>query len=215
MKKSANTDLNDSAGYSEKYISFMNAVFDLLVLGILWIICSIPLVTIGAASSALYYAVVKCIKKGESYPIRSFFHSFKMNLKQGSILTLIMLIISGTAVSNITILLNRANGNLALFMLMFYIAVLLGVITITIYLFAALSRYEMGSVWLLKQSAYMAVRHLGTTVMIWCMLFCIGVLLYKFVFLLILIPGPAVFVLSEFMENVLQRYEPEMEDRAE
>ena len=215
MKKSVNADEHDRAGYSEKYINFMNAVFDLLVLGILWIICSIPLVTVGAASSALYYAVVKCIKKGESYPIRSFFHSFKINLKQGSILTLILLILSGTAILNITILLNRANGNLALFMLMFYIAVLLGVITITIYLFAALSRYDMGCIWLMKQSAYMAVRHLGTTVMIWCMLFCIGALLYKFVFLIVLIPGPAAFVLSEFMENVLQRYEPEMKNSTE
>ena len=215
MKKTADSEQHDRTGYSEKYISFMNAVFDLLVLGILWIICSIPVITIGAASSALYYAVVKCIKNGESYPIRSFFHSFKMNLKQGSILILILLVISGTAVVNIVILLNRTNGNFALFMLMFYAAVLVGIITIAVYLFAALSRYEMGCIWLLRQSAYMAIRHLGITVMIWCILFCIGALLYKFIFLLFLIPGPAAFVLSEFMESVLKRYEPEIADRAE
>lgn len=215
MKKGTNTDRHDSTGYSEKYISFMNAVFDLLVLGILWVICSIPVITIGSASSALYYAVVKCIKNGEGYPIHSFFHSFRQNLKQGSILTLVLLVISGTAVVNITILLNRTNGNFALFMLMFYGAVLIEVITITVYLFAALSRYAMGCVWLIRQSVYMALRHPGITVMIWCVLFCIGVLLYKSVFLLFLIPGPAAFVLSEFLESVLKRYEPERADRTE
>ena len=40
----------------------ITAVIDIVTAGLLWLLCSLPLVTIGAASTALYYSVVKCIR---------------------------------------------------------------------------------------------------------------------------------------------------------
>ena len=37
----------------------LTAVIDILWLGLLWMLCSLPVVTLGAASTALYYSMVK------------------------------------------------------------------------------------------------------------------------------------------------------------
>ena len=43
----------------------INKLLDLMVLSLVWVVCCIPVVTAGAASSALYYAVVK--RRGDMF----------------------------------------------------------------------------------------------------------------------------------------------------
>ena len=60
-------------------------------LNVIWFICSLPIITIGASTTALYYASLKIIRGEESYAGRLFFHSFKENFKQATQLWLILL----------------------------------------------------------------------------------------------------------------------------
>lgn len=60
-------------------------------LNILWLICSLPVITIGASTTALYYASLKVIREEESHCGKMFFHSFKENFKQATQLWLILL----------------------------------------------------------------------------------------------------------------------------
>ena len=53
--------------------------------------CSIPIITIGPATAALYYTVVKVVRRNRETVIKSFFHSFKSNLKQGILFTIFYL----------------------------------------------------------------------------------------------------------------------------
>ena len=62
---------------------------DVIVLNVLWIVCSLPIITMGAATSALYYVMLKIVRKTDSSITKLFFESFRQNLKKGSILTLI------------------------------------------------------------------------------------------------------------------------------
>lgn len=68
----------------------LTRVFDVMLLNILWFICSIPIITLGASTTALYYSMMKIIRKKDDSITRIFFHSFVNNLKQGSILTVIL-----------------------------------------------------------------------------------------------------------------------------
>lgn len=54
-----------------------NQVADILGAGFLWLICSVPVVTIGPATAALYYTVVKVVRRNRETVVKSFFHSFK------------------------------------------------------------------------------------------------------------------------------------------
>ena len=60
-------------------------------LNLLWFVCSIPIVTIGASTTALYYASLKIVRGEESYAGRMFFRSFKENFRQATQLWLILL----------------------------------------------------------------------------------------------------------------------------
>ena len=48
--------------YDNKVFEVINAIVDLLVLGFFWIITSIPVFTMGASTTALYYTVNKSIR---------------------------------------------------------------------------------------------------------------------------------------------------------
>lgn len=63
---------------------------DVFLLSGAWVVCSLPLVTIGPATAALYYGVVKCVRRREPRVLANFWSAFKGNLKTGSLLTLIV-----------------------------------------------------------------------------------------------------------------------------
>lgn len=72
--------------------NFMGKVGDLIILNLLAIICSIPIVTIGASWTAMYFVTIRMVRKEESYIIKDFFRSFKENFKQATITWLLALV---------------------------------------------------------------------------------------------------------------------------
>ena len=59
---------------------------------ILFCICCLPVVTVGASYTALYYVMLKAIKEqGEIHPIKEFWKGFKENFRQATICWLVML----------------------------------------------------------------------------------------------------------------------------
>ena len=60
-------------------------------LNILWLICCLPIFTIGASTTALYYTSFKIAKDEGSFITTMFFRSFKQNFKQATVIWLIML----------------------------------------------------------------------------------------------------------------------------
>lgn len=65
---------------------------DLMILSFLWIACCIPIVTIGPATSALYYVSLKIVRKEDPPIFKTFCHGLKDNLLQGIVQTVIFLI---------------------------------------------------------------------------------------------------------------------------
>ena len=49
-----------------KLHAVLTALIDIVWLGLLWLACSLPLITLGAASTALYYSMVKCVRHERS-----------------------------------------------------------------------------------------------------------------------------------------------------
>jgi len=75
-------------------------------LNILWLICCLPIVTIGASTTALYYTCFKIAKDEGSYITTMFFRSFKQNFKQATVIWMIMLV-AGLIIGADAILLYR------------------------------------------------------------------------------------------------------------
>ena len=69
----------------------LNRISDLMILNLIFILCCIPVVTIGPALTGLYYVALKIASNEEGYIVRGFFKSFKQNFRQGLIIWLILL----------------------------------------------------------------------------------------------------------------------------
>lgn len=80
--------------YDNPFWNCIRKCFNLFVLSIVFTFFCIPIFTIGPACAALYYTVVKVIRRERSYCIKEFLHAFKSNLKQGIIVHLILLILT-------------------------------------------------------------------------------------------------------------------------
>ena len=74
---------------------FLTAMFDLMALSVLWVVFSLPIFTMGAASTALYSAAYHHVRKGEDYLWNSFFSAFKENFKRSTLTWLVALAILG------------------------------------------------------------------------------------------------------------------------
>ena len=61
-------------------------------LNMLWIICSLPIFTIGASTTALYAVTLKIADDSETNVTKQFFDSFRKNFAQATRLWLILLI---------------------------------------------------------------------------------------------------------------------------
>ena len=79
-------------GFDGPVSIFFEKVANLLWLNILWLICCLPIVTIGVSTSAMYYVTLKMVKNEESYITKSFFKAFKQNFKQATIIWLIFIV---------------------------------------------------------------------------------------------------------------------------
>ena len=73
----------------------LGALGDLVMLSLLWGICSIPLVTIGPATAALYDCTAHCVRRGEDGLFSRFKRTFLAELKTGLLSTLLWAAVLG------------------------------------------------------------------------------------------------------------------------
>ena len=77
--------------YDSRFTQLLMKLVFSSYLNILWFICSLPIFTIGAATTALYYASLKIIRNEEGNVTKTFFKAFKENFRQSTVIWLIML----------------------------------------------------------------------------------------------------------------------------
>lgn len=65
--------------------------WDILILNLLWMVCSFPIVTVGASTTAMYYVTISLVRDEDCSTIKSFFRSFKENFKQATVIWLVFL----------------------------------------------------------------------------------------------------------------------------
>lgn len=71
---------------------FLGKVADLVVLNLLTLVLCIPLVTAGASLTAMHYVALKMFREEGSSILGMFWHSFRLNLRQGTLLWGILLV---------------------------------------------------------------------------------------------------------------------------
>ncbi len=75
------------------FVRTVNKITDLVVLNIWTLLCSLPIITLGASFSAAHYVALKLRRNEEGYTTRDFFRAFKQNFKKATLIWLIILFV--------------------------------------------------------------------------------------------------------------------------
>ncbi len=135
---------------------FISKFTDMVLLSLCWLVCSIPIVTVGASTAALYAVCFKMLKNEEGHVCRQFFSYFKSNFKQATLAWLILLPI-GIIIAYMIYLyyfgMSVMDGAADVFAILVLVAAALYIITLT-YVFACAARYENTPVQTVKNGIY-------------------------------------------------------------
>ena len=142
-------------------------------LNLLWFVCSLPIVTIGASTTALYYVTLKIAENAEGDITQQFFRSFRSNFKQATVLWIALLVVGVVLGTDIYVLRHLAastSGALAIALTLVLALVIVACIAyafVLAYVFPLLSRVDNTNLAMLKNSLLISIRYLSCTI---CML---------------------------------------------
>ena len=194
----------------------LSKLFDIGWLSLIYVVFCVPLVTIGAATTSLYYVSAKVLRKDRGYVWSEFWHSFKLNFKPATLIWLIFAAIYGLLYFNLTTFntSNAAGG----YLVGAYIALAFIVTCVASYAFCLLSRFNMNVRGILRYALYMSFRHFLHTLCFLAILFVAGFGIYagfrvQLPIFLLFVPGLGSFLYTFPMEHLLKKYMPKPEKR--
>lgn len=188
---------------------FMSRLFDMLKLNAMWLLCSIPIITMGAATTAAYTITLKMVDEEEGYIAGPFLKEFKANLFKGSAIGIIQLI-AMWAIS-LDFQLSKASEEYGT--LCFVVGIIATLMTIShfIYAYPLLARYENSIINTLRNSHSICVKYFPKTIFLVITLFVEYLIFYQMHWTLLffgIIIGPACFILTisgfarQFFRNI-------------
>ena len=142
----------------------MQRLWDILQVNFFWVICSIPIVTIGASTAAAFKVCLHMVDDEEGYIAKEFFKGFKENWKQGTVLGLVSLIAVYAVYLDIQ-LFNAVEDNPMIFLIAAILSGILFAICL-LYAFPLMARYQ-NTLWkIFRNSFEICRRYAGRTLVL-------------------------------------------------
>ena len=161
-----------------KLFRFLNRLADLILLNALWLITSIPVFTIGASTTALYYVTLKGVKNEDTYIARSFFRSFRKNFRHATMIWT-GLLLSGAILAYDYYICRQISAAAGLLLRNLLTILGLFLIMFSCYVFPVLSYFENTLRRTLINAALMSIAHLFCSVLILIVCFLPGILMHR------------------------------------
>lgn len=194
---------------------FLNRVGDLMILNFLMVICCIPVITAGAAFTAMHYVLLKIVRGEEGYLVRGFFKSFRANFRQATLIWLLMLLVVVIYIGDIWIF-NYSGLVFPKAMVIAVAAVAILLLMVAIYVFPVLARFENSVKNTLKNAMLLAFANLPRTILMagcYILPFVIGYFsTYGLLFVILFgISAPA-YAAAWIYSGIFKKLEPETEE---
>ena len=115
---------------------------DLVILNLLFIVCSLPIITIGASATAMYTVMLKLVKDEEGYILKGFLAAFVQNFKKGTIAWLILLIVNALVYFNIYLSSMMDIPTMSTVFMVIFMVFAVVILCGSLYVFPLIARYE-------------------------------------------------------------------------
>lgn len=181
-------------------------ILKLWLINILWVICSIPLFTIGASTAAAFYVTLKLVDDPDAIgnlPVcKQFFKGFKDNFKQGTMMWIVTILTVGGCVY-FWYWISQNDPSLIIKGLAVVCSII--ALLLNLYAYPLMARYTNSLGMTIKNSAGISIQYLYSTVVISLLVAVeiIVILLNKWTMLAGIIVGPELifFTISTFAKK--------------
>lgn len=190
---------------------FMGKLVDVFILTLLWAVCCIPIITIGPASTAVYYVTLKLVRDEESYTVRSFFKSFKENFKQATVIGLIMTFLLVFFLYDIYAYFMMGTQITTILGIVFLGIFLLYLITL-VYVYPLQAKFYNKIRYTLRNALFIGVKHVFRSLAMIVIAVAVIVGCLFFPPLILLSYGLIAFLQSYFLVHIFDKYIPKEEE---
>lgn len=189
-------------------------ILEVIELSILWLIACLPVVTVGAATTALYYTAVKTLRNSRGYVARSFFASFRENFRQSTLVTVVWLLMMYIMYLDVVILnfLWPAGFPVPELKGIFHAMECLMTVYFVLICFQ-IARFRNSLSNVLKNAAILGIRHMGTTVCAAIIVCCCAFAVWCIPLFAVCMPAVSAWLVSILLEKVYGLY-MDPEDKA-
>lgn len=192
--------------FSERSIvQIINTTADLAILSILWTICSLPIVTLGLASAALYHTVELVIVQGKGTVLSTFARSLRENWRCALPLGMVLGICCGAA-SFVAYISYQNKGGVLLLPFFMCAAALLFLITVQIYLYPLLGHFVLDLGQLGVMALQLTLLHPLRSLLLLLLFLCAALMALYYPPLLMLVPASYMFLASKIFGPLFSRY---------
>lgn len=200
--------------YDGSLQNFLSNLIDVFLVTLFWIVFSIPIVTAGAASAALYDTVRRVLDEERGYLWRTFFNSFKSNFRVATPAWVFHLVIFAVMfIDQLIISLGMKQGGI--FPILYYLNMifLLMVIVWEEYTYAYVSRFVDSSMHCLKNGLLLMLGNFGWSLLLMLVLVLAYVLVMRVLpALLVILPAVICWINVKIIERVFQKMIPKDEN---
>lgn len=195
--------------YESPLFTAINKFVDCLFLSALWFVFSIPVVTIGASSTAAYYTANKVLRHSRGYIFREFWGCFKSSFKQSTIMWLIFAVIGLILYTDIRLIgmIVGVGTLMETIAKAFFYAMAFLLIMLAVYVFPYIARFEIGLKIVVKNCMYMATRHILWTLLLIIITAAAGFLIFIIPPIAIfIVPGLDALLATLILERIFKKY---------
>lgn len=192
--------------YDSGFSRLFRQVCACILLGLLWLVCCILIVPLGAGSAALYYTVEKNIIREEGHPLSVFWESFKENFKTATGVWLVLLALGLFLGWDFYIFYQMLQYDNPEGVLCVVIGILLALLLLTaVYAFSYIARFRDSMGRVLKNSFLLMLSHplVNLKLVVVGLVIVLTLLIYPP--LLLLEPGFLCWTIVQSMEKVFRR----------
>ena len=191
-----------------KFWNFMGKITDVACMSLLWLLTSLPVFTIGAATAAFYSFTLDAVGDNEGRVIGSYFSAFKANFKKATLLWLLQLTLGALLAVNLYAAWNfyLTKGIIALGFLSLSGCAALVAICCSVYIYPILAAYDFPVKKILTDSFVMATGNLHVTISVLVLFLLAGVGIYYLGGLFFFWIGLAIFFSSYFIWGLFLKY---------
>lgn len=193
---------------------WMEKLFDAIALNLVWLLCSLPLITAGASVTAFYYAMAKVIRGERGHVFAEFWRSFKLNFVRATLIWIAFVVLIFLLLVNRNIAAG-IGGCFGVFLLCLYTVIPALFLGVLMYLFPVLSRFLMSVPQVVKLSVYMCFRYLHYTLGLLAISAGAAAAVYFLPLFIFCVPAGALYWFSQLMEPLLVRHSPSVAEGEE